>query len=324
MKTTANFTQALGNLKRPFLAAFSLTLIVVLFSQCSESEKVAPASPVSAVPHEEGLFGNGVNCQPAYYNSGNVNFGFSLMKTQTKIKTIRLEIDPSAYGFTINQAKTWISNIKAQGYALICTYHNFGGSDSQADLNTAANWWKTNYSNLASAGSFTVNLCNEWGSHNITAATYASYYNGAISIVRQVYSGTIIIDIPGWGQETLTAYQAIKTASTKITDGNIALSTHIYPGNWNQGRNHVFQQSDLDDLANTGKPIIIGEFGSGTGSCDWAGCTDYGKGKGWTALAWAWNGDGNSLNMVSPSWASNPTATSFTTNSYFTTVYAHL
>ncbi len=324
MKTKTNFARTLSHLTRTLFTIISLILLACLLIQCSESDKVAPASPTSSIPQAEGIFGNGVNCQPAYYNSGNVNFGFSLMKAQSKIKTIRLEIDPYAYGFNINQAKTWIKNIKAQGYTLICTFHNFGGSDSQSDLNKAANWWKSNYSNLASAGSFTINLCNEWGSHNISAANYAKFYNGAISIVRQVYGGTIVIDIPGWGQETLTAYQAIKTASTRITDGNIALSTHIYPGNWNQGRGHVYQKSDMDDLANTGKPIIIGEFGTGSGSCDWAGCTDYGRGKGWTALAWSWNGDGNSLNMVSPSWASNSTASSFSTNSYFKTVYAHL
>jgi hypothetical protein len=272
------------------------------------------------------ILSNGVNVQPAYYNSGNVNFGFSLMKQQSKIKTIRLELDPTAYGFSISQAKTYISNIKAQGYNLICTYHDADvlGSDSQSDLLTAANWWKSNYSNLAASGSFTVNLINEWGSHSISPATYASYYNSAISIVRQVYSGRIIIDIPGWGQETYTAYQAVKTASTRITDTNIALSTHIYPGNWNQGRNHTFQKSDLDDLANTGLPVIIGEFGNGSGSCDWSGCVDYAASKGWSRLAWAWNGDGGSLNMVTPSWASSLTATSFSTNSYFTIVYAKL
>ena len=38
---------------------------------------------------------NGANLQPSYYNGGNVNFGWSLMKTDTKIKTLRLEIEPS-------------------------------------------------------------------------------------------------------------------------------------------------------------------------------------------------------------------------------------
>jgi mannan endo-1,4-beta-mannosidase len=162
---------------------------------------------------------------------------------------------------------------------------------------------------------------NEWGSHNISAASYASAYNSAISIVRSVYSGTIIIDIPGWGQETYTAYQAIKTASTKITDTNIVLSCHLYPGDWNQGRNHWLQKSDLDDLSNTGRGCIIGEFGNGTsGSSDWSGCVDYAKSKGWTVLGWCWNGDGGSMNMVTPSWASNPSATSFSLSSYFSVV----
>ncbi|GGH14953.1 cellulase family glycosylhydrolase [Mucilaginibacter phyllosphaerae] len=266
-------------------------------------------------------FGNGTNLQPSYYNNGNPNFGWSLMKQQTKIKTLRIEIDPSRV--STSTAKGWITQAKSNGYtSIICTYHNFGGSDNLNDLLTAANWWKNNYNTLG--GGFTINLCNEWGSHNISASTYASYYNQAIAVVRQVYSGNIIIDIPGYGQETLTAYNAIKTSSPKITDAKIILSTHIYPGNYNQGRGRTFQKSDLDDLSNTGKPVIVGEFGTGSGSCDWSGCVDYAKSKGWTVLSWCWNGDGNNLNMVNPSWATNPTATSFTTNAYFNTVYAKL
>jgi hypothetical protein len=41
-------------------------------------------------------------------------------------------------------------------------------------------------------------------------------------------------------------------------------------------------------------------------------------------MAWAWNGDGGSMNMVTPSWAQNATATSFSLSSYFSTVYTHL
>jgi mannan endo-1,4-beta-mannosidase len=317
----------------PFcLQTMFLTAAIMGGTSCVKNAIPVPVEPALASKSADqinpianltaGTSGNGANVQPAYYNSGNVNFGFSLMKQKTKIKTIRLEIDPHAFGFSINQAKTWVSSIKAQGYSLICTYHSFGGSDNVNDLKTAANWWKANYNALG--GGFTINLCNEWGSHNISASSYASAYNQAISIVRQVYGGRIIIDIPGWGQETLTAYQACKTSNPRINDGNIILSTHIYPGNWNQGRNHTYQKSDMDDLSNSGRPVMVGEFGTGSGNCDWSGCVDYAKSKGWTVLAWSWNGDGNNLNMVSPSWASNPKATSFTTNSYFNTVYAKL
>jgi len=265
---------------------------------------------------------DGVNLQPAYYNNGNPNFGWSLMKKQGNIKRLRIEIDTSRV--STSTAKGWISQAKSNGYTdIICTFHQYGGSDNANYLLTAANWWKNNYNALG--GGFTINLCNEWGDHNITASAYASAYNSAIAIVRQVYSGAIVCDIPGWGQETLTAYNAYKTSSPKITDGNLIVSTHIYPGNWNQGRNHVYQVSDMQtDLARIGRTVLIGEFGTGSGSCDWSGCVNYGKSVGWSCLAWAWNGDGGSLNMVSPSWASNPTATSFTTNSYFNTVYPKL
>lgn len=318
--------------KRPSVAILRLmpTIALLCFISCSKNSvnnTMAPTdttaiivTPTPIVPTVK--FGNGVNLQPSYYNNGNVTIGWGLMKQQTNIKTVRIEIEP---GF-VTQAKDWISQAVSNGYAVVATYHKATvlGSDDATELTTAANWWKTNYAALSASGSFTINLMNEWGDHNITASAYATAYNSAISIVRTVYNGPIIIDIPGWGQETYTAYQACKTSTPTITDTSIVLSTHIYPGNWNQGRGHTFQASDLDDLTNTGKPCIVGEFGNGTGNCDWSGCVDYAKTKKWPVLAWCWNGDGNSLNMVSPAWAVNSTATTFATSSYFSIVYPKL
>ncbi len=273
-----------------------------------------------------GIVPNGVNLQPSYYNNGNVTFGWSLMNANTKIGSCRIEIEPDK----VTQAKTWISQARSNGKSVIATYHKSSvlGTDSTTELNNAASWWKSNYSTLHASGSFTVNLMNEWGSHNISAGSYASAYNTAISTVRSVYSGRIVIDIPGWGQETATASSAVKgynTGGVKINDTNIALSAHIYPGSWNQALNHWVQNSDLDDLASAGRACLLGEFGSGgSGSCNWSGVTDYAKSKGWTVLGWAWNGDGGSMNMVTPSWSSNATASSYAQSSYWSTIYNHL
>lgn len=302
------------------------TLFVSSFvSSCKKDASDQKTAEAAAKPQEEGVFGNGVNLQPSYYNNGNPNFGWSLMKQQTKIRTVRIEIEPDK----VTQAKSWISQAKSNGYTVIATYHKAAvlGSDNAADLNAAANWWKANYANLASSGSFTINLMNEWGSHNISANAYAAAYNTAISIVRQVYSGAIIIDIPGWGQETATASAAAKgyNGGTKISDTNYILSAHIYPGAYNQAKGRYVIASDLDDLATGGRPCIIGEFGNQGGSgADWSGIVDYAKSKGWTVLGWAWNGDGGGMNMVSPSWASNGGATSFSLSSYFSVVYNKL
>jgi len=271
-----------------------------------------------------GEFGNGVNLQPSYYNNGNVNMGWSLMKSKGKIKSVRIEIEPGKE----TQGKAWIAQAKSNGYTVIATYHKSSvlGSDSASELAAAGTWWKNNYSNMAAAGAIFVNVMNEWGSHNISPNAYASAYNTAISSVRSKYSGRIVIDIPGWGQETATAAAAIKgQGGTKINDTYIVPSIHAYPGAWNQGKNAWLAKSDVDDLGSAGRGVVVGEFGNGgSGSSDWSGIVDYAKSKGYNVLGWAWNGDGGSMNMVTPSWSSNPTATSFSTSSYFSTVYNKL
>ena len=317
---------------RGFLTIVFTTAIIsiTLLPYCKKSSVARGTTDVgSADPGEVSInatagLGNGVNLQPSYYNGGNPTIGWSLMKQQSKIKTVRIEIEP---GY-VSQAKNWISQARSNGYAVIATYHKASvlGSDNTGELNAAANWWVSNYSNLASAGSFTINLMNEWGSHNLSANAYASAYNTAISTVRRVYSGAIIIDASGWGQETAIAAAAAKgTNGTKITDGNYILSAHIYPGSWNQGKGRYVNTSDIDDMASSGRPCMIGEFGNSGGSgADWSAIVDYARIKGWTVLGWAWNGDGGSMNMVTPSWASNGSATSFSLSSYFNVVYSKL
>ena len=323
MRTKTTITSATVVATRLFAMAIMLLLLTSVLTQCSDPESVQPSEKKSTA-REEGVFGNGVNLQPSYYNGGNPNFGWSLMKANTKIRTVRIEIEPDK----VTQAKSWISQAKSNGYTVIATYHKASvlGTDNTSELTAAANWWKANYSTLG--GGFTINLMNEWGSHNITPSAFASAYNNAIATVRQVYSGLIIIDIPGWGQETATAACAVKGCSsgqTRITDTNIVLSAHIYPGAWNQGKGRYCNTSDIDDLASAGRSCMIGEFGNQGGSgADWSAIVDYAKSKGWTILGWAWNGDGGSMNMVTPSWATNGGATNFSKSSYFNVVYNKL
>lgn len=292
-------------------------------TSCSDDISTEPknVSTPNTFVSEEGIYGNGVNLQPSYFNGGNCDLGWNLMKANTKIKTVRIEIEPDQ----VTNAKRWIAEAKANGYTVIATYHKSSvlGSDNTAELTAAANWWKTNYATLG--GNFVINLTNEWGSHNITSNAYAAAYNSAISIVRTVYSGRIIIDIPGWGQETATAAAAVKgTNGTKINDTNIILSAHIYPGAYNQGKGRYMNTSDIDDLASSGRVCIIGEFGSIGGSgADWYAITNYAKSKGWTILGWAWGGDGIGMNMITPQFQAYTAGSpkTYSKSSYFNTVY---
>ena len=250
---------------------------------------------------------HGVNFQPSYYNGGNVTFGYDLMHKYPKITSIRIEIEP---GVDISQAWEWIRQASEEGYDLIATYHMYGvmgkddcplGNDNVTCLLNAADWWVSNYDYLKQAGDFKINLSNEWGSHRQTAESFSSAYNQAIRIVRTVYpSGTIVIDVPGFGQETTVAAKA----SILLTDTNLTLSAHIYPLGRNQASQRWLSGIDMKELADTGRPCIIGEFGvrGYEGQCDVRNVINSAKALGFEVFAWAWNGDGDDLNMVSPSW----------------------
>lgn len=311
------------NIKHLLLPAALLLLCGGVVAGCAKKEgaKATPKDTSTITPANDTFkLANGVNLQPSYYNGGNVSFGWDLMKTQASIKSVRIEIEPSV---PIALAASWISAAQQQGYQVVATYHKYTvlGSDDAAEVEAAANWWKQNYATLAASGPITVNLMNEWGSHNISAAAYAAAYNKAIPIVRTVYKGYIIIDIPGWGQEAQTAVAAVK-ATNGITDAGVVLSTHLYPGGWNQAKNRWVNTADIDSLLASGHPVMIGEFGTaGNGGADVKGMVQYAKSKGCPLLAWCWNGDGGEMNMVAPKWAEQATAKDLSLNAYFQSVY---
>ena len=93
------------------LALFSACAIIAasFVSSCKKDAADQEVAQAKASPQTEGVFGNGVNLQPSYYNNGNPNFGWSLMKQQTKIITVRIEIEPDK----VSQAKTWISQARS-------------------------------------------------------------------------------------------------------------------------------------------------------------------------------------------------------------------
>jgi mannan endo-1,4-beta-mannosidase len=62
---------------------------------------------------------------------------------------------------------------------VVCTYHRYQGlgTDDVNEVLNAASWWVKNYNTLKSAGDFTLNMINEWGSHNQNADSFSSAYN---------------------------------------------------------------------------------------------------------------------------------------------------
>lgn len=245
---------------------------------------------------------NGVNLQPSYYFGGNVDLGWDEMKKYPNIKSVRIEIEAGQEA----NAQRWIKEALAYQHSVIATFHK--GSiltedqtqmDNPDQLLTSAAWWAAYYPQLSESGEFVINLMNEWGSNGITPHDFAATYNQAISTVRQVYSGPIVVDVPGFAHECHTAALAVQ----EFADRNIILSTHIYPDAWSYISKSGMTTADLDELASTGLQCIVGEFGDNgkKPTTPWSDLVKYATStKGWKVFGWAWAGDGGIMNMIDP------------------------
>jgi mannan endo-1,4-beta-mannosidase len=170
-----------------------------------------------------------------------------------------------------------------------------------------------------------VVVCARRGSHNQTAQTYAEAYNAAFPVIRSVFSGHLVLDIPGWGQDTSTAVEA----SPLLEDSFFMFSAHIYPLAFNKVEGKPLTPEDVQNLFyESGRPCIIGEFGDIQNAtvlnatsgelCDVKAVVEAAKAVGFRAVyGWAWNGDGGGLNMLAPSWQEEPTATEYVESDYF-------
>ena len=249
---------------------------------------------------------SGVNIQASYYNNGHVNLGWDLMQSYPEIEALRIEIEP----YRVQQAVRWISEAHEKGYQVIATYHDSAnlGSDEKTELENAANWWKQNYGLLSESGPIIINIMNEWGSHEISPKDYADAYNDAITTIRSVYDGTLIVDVPGWGQAVKIAADAYPL----FVDQDIIFSLHIYTSAFNIEAQRWLTIDDLSYLDATGAECIVGEFcDTPTGGADWCTIIDHCFANGWPLFGWAWNGDGRSMNMIEPHWRDEPLAETF-------------
>jgi hypothetical protein len=281
--------------------------------QAPERNYSSEPEPTRGPSSQPPWIANGVNLQPSYENGGNNDLGWTLMLQDTRIRAVRIEIEP---GQEVN-GQRWISEAFAAGYAVIATYHKSSAlaSDLDQELILAASWWAAYYGSLAQSRPLIINIMNEWGSNAIAPDHFARAYNQAIQTIRNVYSGLLVIDVPGSGQAVQIACNAVSpSAATPIADNNIALSIHVYPGAWNPANNNstlngAMVRSDLDALAATGLKCVVGEFGFDglPGRTQWDDLVLYAKNLGWPVFGWAWNGDGSGsqppaqdMNMVQP------------------------
>ncbi len=260
----------------------------------------------TALPAQVTSLKNGVNIQASYYNRGRVNIGWELMQAYPEIQAVRIEIEP----YMAERAARWIREAHEYGYQVIATYHDSKrlGSDRAEDLLAAARWWRTHYTRLSSSGPVVINVMNEWGSHDQSPASYSSAYNEAIGIIREVYDGSLILDVPGFGQAARTAADAYSL----LNDQDIIYSVHVYTNAYNTKQDRWLNEDDLAYLQASGASCMVGEFGDAMrGGADWCNLVDHCHKNAWPVFGWAWNGDGQQMNMIQPHWRQQPLANAY-------------
>lgn len=189
--------------------------------------------------------------------------------------------------------------------------HTLTCSKSNADLQAAVDYWVANEATYDSLERYIIiNIANEWGpgSGSTSDSGWRDAYESAISAMRSAgYLGTLLIDAGGCGQSQADIVDYGQAVLNSDPQKNVVFSYHLYGGTPD---NQV--STRMSQLAATGLPIIIGEFGPGnqigpsptdaTPLHVMAGADA--KGFGW--LGWAWDdnnlagcmADNNSFSMV--------------------------
>ena len=170
--------------------------------------------------------------------------------------------------------------------------------DSPATLSTIVDAWVAQASTWAPMLNTIglVNIANEWGPPN--SAVWRDSYIDAITRMRRAgYTGTLVIDSGGCGQDPydITVYGAAVEAADPLH--NILFDVHVYGAfsfpatlSW-----QIDYTKAMAQLKATGLPIILGEFGPGrnigpspTLLPPERVITDA-ENNGWGWLAWAWD-----------------------------------
>ncbi|OOM09216.1 cellulase family glycosylhydrolase [Clostridium saccharobutylicum] len=240
---------------------------------------------------EDSSWIRGANVPAIWYDSQSYS---ALDKVASdKFNTVRLVWDTSGSASRLDEFLTKCDNLKLKP---IVELHDATGGAKTDTLNTCVNYWVRSdiLSVMHNHPKAWLNVANEWGPANSTV--WRDGYKEAVSRIRTAgYTGTIMIDAGGWGQDSNDILKYAKDIYNCNTNKNVIFSIHMY-GSWNN-------DSDIDSFLSSckskGIPIIVGEFGynynngSNNLGCkvDVAHLISYCKQNKIGFIAWSWSGN---------------------------------
>jgi len=103
-----------------------------------------------------------------------------------------------------------------------------------------------------------INIANEWGNHAVTDIYWRDAYKKCITLLReQGYRNVLVIDAPGWGQNSAPVLKYGQELIEYDPMHNLLFSVHMY-GSWNDEEKI---KNELTEAHTNQIPLIVGEFG---------------------------------------------------------------
>jgi len=248
---------------------------------------------VSANAAEDSSWIRGTNVPAIWYDSQSYS---ALDKIKNDgFNTVRLVWDTSGSTKRLDEYLTKCDKLQLKP---IIELHDATGGSTTSSLDTCVKYWTRSdiLSTMYNHPKAWLNIANEWGPANSTV--WRDGYKSAISSIRTAgYTGTIVIDSGGWGQDSDDILKYAKEVYNSNTNKNVIFSIHMY-GSWNNNSNI---DSFLGNCKKNGIPIIVGEFGynynngNNNLSCtvDAYHLINYCKTNKIGFIAWSWSGNNN-------------------------------
>lgn len=192
-----------------------------------------------------------------------------------------------------SEVEAIINQAKAKGLVTVLEVHDHTGFDDPSRLDIAVNYWLEMKDLLNDNKDYViVNIANEWlGTWNKAQVWTDTYVNAIKKLRNAGLENVIMVDAPGYGQETQPMIDNCQTVLNADKTGNTMFSIHMYSV---AGENESVVKSNIDRMLAKGVCTVIGEFGDfqNGGDVDEATIISYSEDKKIGTLAWSWKGNG--------------------------------
>lgn len=186
---------------------------------------------------------------------------------------------------SLSQLETLIQHCIAQKMIPMVEMHD--ATCDLGQLNAVVDYWtRADVSALVKKyeHALLINIANEAGDYQVTAAPFLSAYKSAITRMRNAgIRPPLIIDAPDCGKNLDVLLEVASDLMQHDPDHNLVFSTHAY---WSKEAikdvQPTFIKDELSKAAATNLPFIIGELAGyggwpGEGQPDYAACSDKGS-----------------------------------------------